>query len=247
MRKKVGLLAVCVCLTSMSAFGQVPTLQVSMGVGGPNILVCQDLKSPTSGIASLTASCGGSWDHGNGNSGSGSGTATATYGVLQAYATAQTTVIAVESSPLSTATTGGGSFTDYLTFPSLTGGAYLKATLTVSGSASGDLPASNILTTVNINGNSFGQCNISAFTGGSCTTSIPVSPGDQVRVDGSIGSINASSNIEVNSIGSDSATLNYNSKRSYGAHYGFVIVDASGKPIGGARILSASGTKYPTK
>ena len=242
MKRKLGLLAICLCITTMSAFGQ--TVQATVGVGANNTILCQQTPPP-SATAPVTVSCPTvTWNQGNGNFGSGSGTATASYGVLQSFATAQTTAtVSSGGSGVSTATTEGTSFTDSLTFPTLSVNASLQATLTLSGSASAG-PASSLVANVNLNGGA-AQCNIQAFTGGSCTTSIPVSPGGQVSVDGGFNS-NASTNIAPNSTGSDSATLNYNSKKSFGAQYAFVIVDASGKAIGGVKIVAASGTRYRT-
>src|SRR5207244_12709743 len=89
MKRKLGLLAICLCITTMSAFGQ--TVQASVGVGANNTILCQQTPPP-SATAPLTVSCPTvTWNQGNGNFGSGSGTATASYGVLQSFATAQTT------------------------------------------------------------------------------------------------------------------------------------------------------------
>ena len=243
MKRKLVLLAICLCTTTMPAFGQ--TVQATVGVGANNTILCQQTPPPNA-TAPVTVSCPTvTWNDGSGNSGSGSGTATASYGVLKSFATAQTTAtVSSGGSGLSTATTTGTSFTDSLTFPTLSVNASLRATLTLSGSASAG-PASSLVANVNLNGGA-AQCNITAFTGGSCSTSIPVSPGGQVSVDGGFNS-NASTNIAPNSTGSDSATLNYDSKKSPGAQYAFVIVDASGKAISGVKIVAASGTKYPVR
>lgn len=245
MKINLGILAICFCTATLPAFGQ--TVQATVGVGANNKILCQQTPPPNA-TAPVTSSCPlVSWNDAGGNSGSGSGTATASYGFLQSVATAQTTATASSgASVISTATSTGTSFIDYLTFPNLSTGANLKATLTVSGSASGNLLASSIVADVNLIGSSFGQCVITASTGGTCTTSIPITPGDRVRVDGGFNS-NASTNIAANSAGSDSATLNFDSKKSFGAQYTFAVVDAAGKAITGVRVLAASGTKYPAR
>jgi hypothetical protein len=243
MKGKLGLLAICLCITTKSAFGQ--TVQADLGVGANNGILCQQTPGP-SATAPVTVSCPTvTWNDGSGNFGSGSGTATASYGVLQSFATAETTAtVSSGASGVGTATTTGTSFTDSLTFPTLSVNASLQATVTLSGSASAG-PASSVIANVNLNGGA-AQCNITASTAGSCTTTIPVSPGDQVSVNGNLNS-NASTNIAPSSTGSDSATLNYNSKKSFGAQYAFVIVDASGKAISGVKIVAASGTRYRTR
>jgi hypothetical protein len=245
MKKTLGFLAINLSFAALPTLGQ--TVQATVGVGANNAILCQQTPPPTA-TAPVTSSCPSTnWSDGSGNSGSGNGTATASYGSLQSVATAKTTAtVSSGASGLSTATTTGTSFTDYLTFPSLSTAANLKATVTVSGSASGNLLASSIVADVNLSGGSFGQCVITAATGGSCTTSVQVSPGDRVQVDGGL-NLNASTNIAPNSAGSDSATLNYNGKKGFGAQYAFVIVDAAGKAISGVKVVAASGTKYPMR
>lgn len=245
MKAKLGLLLFYLSAAATVSFGQ--SVQATVGVGANNAILCQQTPPPTA-TAPVTSTCPtASWNVGGGNSGSGSGTATASYGYLQSFATAQATASSSSGSTgLSTATTTGASFSDSLTFPNLATNATLKATLVVSGSASGNLLASSILADVNLNGNSFGQCTITASTGGPCTTSIPVAPGDRVQVDGSL-TTNASANIAPNSAGSDSATLNFDGKRSFGAQFSFTLVDSTGKAIGGMKIAAASGTKYSAR
>lgn len=245
MKTKLAILTVYLCVATAPALGQ--SVQAVVGVGANNTTLCQQTPPPTA-TAPVTSSCPTvTWNDGGGNSGSGSGTATATYGFLQSFATAQAVATTSSGSVgVSAATTTGTSFTDYLTFPNLGMNATLKATLSVSGAASGNLLASSISADINLRGNTFGQCSISASTGGPCTTSIPIAPGDRVQIDGSLNS-NASTNVAPNSAGSDSATLNFNSKKSFGAQFAFVVVDSSGKPIGGAKIVAASGTKYATR
>ena len=75
MKRKLGLLAICLCITTMSAFGQ--TVQATVGVGANNTILCQQTPPP-SATAPVTVSCPTvTWNQGNGNFGSGSGTATA--------------------------------------------------------------------------------------------------------------------------------------------------------------------------
>jgi hypothetical protein len=239
----VALAAVYMC--PMWAFGQ--SLSASVGVGGgvgsSSTTLCQQFSNDTTGP--ITGSClGYSWDAGAGDFGAGGATATADYGVLQSYASASTTMTTAAIEAAGTASTTAVVFSDTLTFPSLSSNAFLKATLTVLGSASAN-QASSANANVNLlSDGQFQQCTVSAFTA-NCTTSIPVSPGDQVSVDGHL-QTNASTNIPANSTGSESATLNYSTRKSYGARCAFVLVDASGKTMSGTKIVAASGTKYPT-
>jgi hypothetical protein len=240
-----GVVLVCLCMCPMSGFGQ--SLAVSVGVGGgvgsSSTTLCQQFPTGTTGP--ITGSCQGlSWNDGAGNFGSGSATATADYGVLQSYAASSTTITTAVGGA-GTASTTAADFSDYLTFPSLTSNASLKATMTVSGSASTN-QASSVDATLSLSNGNVGPalCSISTVTG-SCATSILVSPGDQVLVACHF-QTNASTNIGSNQTGSDSATLNYGTKRNYGAQCAFVLVDSSGKAVNGAKIVAASGTRYPT-
>lgn len=229
MKVRMGLPIVCVCLLSLSAFGQ--TLQAVVGITDSTASLCQN--STTTGTAS--ASCG--WNDGSGDFASGNGTATAAYGVLQSFATI-TQTIANASAETDTGTQTGSEFTDTLTFPRLTANAFLKATLSISGSE----PLSGagfvgISADVYLNGSS--NC-ILQVVKGICTTSLPVSPGDQVTVQGSLGTDAAAGPT------SGSSTLNFSGRKMFGAQFGFVLVDSAGRKIN-VPIVAASGTNYPTK
>ena len=54
MKRKLGLLAICLCITTMSAFGQ--TVQATVGVGANNTILCQQTPPP-SATAPVTVSC----------------------------------------------------------------------------------------------------------------------------------------------------------------------------------------------
>ena len=220
----------CVCLISMATFGQ--NLQAVVGITTSTGSLCQDIQNSTTTV-SASASCG--WNDGSGDFASGSGTATAGYGFLQSYGTIAQTIVN-NFAGTDTATQTGSSFTDYLTFPGLSTGAFLQATLSISGTASGD-PSSSITADVYLNGSSY--CMLEVVKG-SCTTSIPVSPGDQVTISGSLGTD------AIAGPGTDSATLNFNSKKMYGAQFGFALVDSAGHKIN-VPIVASSGTKYTSK
>jgi len=232
MKVRMGFLVVCVCLLSLSAFGQ--TLQAVVGITDSTASLCQDIENSTTTVTA-SASCG--WNDGSGDFASGNGTATAAYGVLQSFATI-TQTIANASAETDTGTQTGSEFTDTLTFPSLTTTAFLKATLSISGSES--LSAAgfvDISADVYLNGSS--NC-VLQLAKGTCTTSLPVSPGDQVSVQGSLGTEAAAGPT------SGSSTLNFNGKKMFGAQFGFVLVDSAGRKIN-VPIIAASGTNYPTK
>ena len=225
-KRTIGLFASCVCLTSISVFGQ--TLQAVAGVSTSTQVLCTNVQNST---ATASASCQGRWNDGSGDFGSGNGTAKAAYGVLQSFGTAAETITSVATD---TGTSTGSSFTDYLTFPGLTSSASLQATLSVSGTLSGD-PSSTVAANVYLNGSS--SCVLQVVKG-SCTTSIPVSLGQTVTAFGSLVTS------AIAGPGTDSSTLNFESK-NYGARYAFVLVDSAGRKIN-VPIVAASGTKYPT-
>lgn len=232
MKLRMEATVVCVCLLSISTFGQ--TLQAVVGITNSTAALCQDIENSTMTVTA-SASCG--WNDGSGDFASGNGTAAAAYGVLQSFATI-TQTIANSSAETDTGTQTGGEFTDSLTFPRLTTNAFLQATLSVSGSES--LSAAGFVglsADVYLNGSS--NC-VLQVAKGTCTTSLPVSPGDQVSVQGALGA-EASAGPT-----SGSSTLNFNGKKMFGAHFGFALVDSAGRKIN-VPIVAASGTNYPTK
>jgi hypothetical protein len=240
MTKTVGGTIVCLCLflTSILTFGQ--TLQSVVGVSGNGQNLCQDIQNSTSKV---TATCQGSWNDGSGNFGSGSGTVTTDYGLVRSSGTASVTT--ASGSPFQTVVQIGGSFSDSMTFPSLTSAAFLKATLTVTGWTSGD-PASYVSSSVSMTifGVTGNQCLVLSLKG-SCTASVPVSPGDSVAISGTFDNYPIAN---VNATGSSSATLNYDGKqKNNGASFAFVLVDSSGHTIRGVPIVTASGATYPTR
>jgi len=236
MVKKLGLLIFCVCLAPVLSFGQ--TLQAVVGVSTSNANICQD--GPNNSTIKVTATVSGPaceyTDSTTGASGSGSGTATADYGVLQSTAAASETV---GNNPLSAGSSTGTLFQDTLTFPNLSANATLQATLTVSVSDAVSGSGSVVVSAdVYLNGNN--NCIIQVVKG-ACTTSISVTPGSQVAVQGSFG-VEAATGP-----GSGSSTFNADNKKTYGARFTFVLVDsATGRPLK-VPIVSASGTNYPTK
>lgn len=171
MKVRMGFPVVCVCLLSLSAFGQ--TLQAVVGITDSAASLCQDIENSTTTVTA-SASCG--WNDGSGDFASGNGTTTAAYGVLQSFATI-TQTIANASTETDTGTQTGAEFTDTLTFPSLTTNAFLKATLSLSISGSESLSGAGFVgipADVYLNGSS--NC-ILQVVKGTCTTSLPVSPG----------------------------------------------------------------------
>lgn len=234
MKKLLVVFAMSVSLMSMVAFAQ--SLQAVVGISNSTTNLCEDIENSTTRVTA-SASCG--WNDGLGDFAAGNGTSTASYGVLQSFATISQT-IASGTAQTDTGTQTGGVFQDSFTFPSLSTNAFLQATLSVSGSESlsGDGYAA-VSADVYLNGSS--NCVLQVLTG-SCTTSFPISPGTQVSVQGSLGTEPAAGP----GPGSGSATLNFDGKKSFGAHYAFAVVDSAGKPMN-VKIVAASGTKYPTK
>ncbi len=220
--------------------------------GGPT---CQ--QNQTAAIAPLTASCPNvTWSDSFGDSGVATATGTANYGFLQAYMSASETIVA--QSHTTTGRTYNTEFHDVVYFPGLTVNAYLRATLTLSGTASGDLTASSAGASVTLAGGG-AQCAISnAANGvtpmsssfkGTCGTRLAVAPADGaagVRLDSLLSLVaNAGPALGPNT-GTDTVTITYNGKNQ-GASAALVLIDANGKPIKGVKITSASGTKYPTR
>lgn len=236
MTRKLGLLSLFVCLTSMSAFGQ--TLQAVVGVTTSSTTVCEDIQNSATTTTASVSGPACSWSDATGDSGSGSGTATAAYGVLQSSANVSETN-SNASDVTDTGTQTGGSFTDTLTFPALATDAILQATLsvsvtdTVSGSGEVTISADVLLN------DGVSQCVLQVVKG-ACTTSLPVTPGSQVAIQGSF--------LAEASAGptSGSSTLTADSKKTFGARFTFVLVDAAGHKLN-VPLIAASGTKYPTK
>jgi hypothetical protein len=111
-------------------------------------------------------------------------------------------------------------------------------TLTVSasvGSASGTGSVS-VNADVNLDGG-VGQCQVLTVTG-TCSSSIPVTPGSTVAIQGAFG-VEA-----IAGPSSGSAAFTADSKKAYGARFAVTLVDSTGHRL---KIVSASGTSYPTK
>lgn len=231
MKLRMGFSAVSICILSLSALGQ--TLQANVGITTSSASLCQDIENGTTALTAST-SCG--WNDGSGDFASGKGTAAAAYGILQSFATLKQT-ITNSSAETDTGTQTGSEFIDSFTFPQLTTNAFLQATLSVSGSES--LSAAGF---VGISADVFlnGSSNCELFATGTCMTSLPVSPGDQVSVQGSLGT-EASAGPT-----SGSSTLNFTGKKVFGAHFGFVLLDSDGHKLY-VPIVAASGTNYPAK
>lgn len=229
---KMGLLATFVCFASMPACGQ--TLQAVVGVTTNTAALCQDIQNSATTITASISGPACNWNDGA-DSGSGSGTATAAYGVLQSNATASEIITAQATN---TGSQTGGSFSDTLTFPNLSTDAFLRATLTVSvtdsASQSGEVLVSG---DVILAGSS--NCILQVLKG-SCTTTLPVTPGSQVPIQGSF--------LVTAAVGpsSGSSTFTADGKKSFGARYAFVLVDAAGHKLN-VPLVAASGTNYPNK
>lgn len=246
MVKKLGLVALLVCLGSLPAFSQSLQQDVIVRSGTAGGALCQSLSGPVT--TKVTVSVSGlacSWNDGA-NSGSGSATATSDYGILQANGTA----VASISTPTATANTQTedvGVFEDSLSFPALTTNATLVATLSVSvGESVSGSGVEMITADVNLNGAQFGQCIIQVAKG-TCTTSIPVMPGDFVPISGELDVVADAGFADAGFPGpTGSATFTGDNKKSFGARWAFALVNSAGHAIK-VPIVSASGTTYPTK
>lgn len=155
--------------------------------------------------------------------------------------------VSVMGAASSTGSVATAQFNDVLTFPNLATNAFLRVTMTVSGSASGNAGHGTLSAQANL-GVGLGECGIQAFSG-SCTTTVAVSPGDNAYRTGQF-TVSANALVPFGTTGADDVTLNYQNgkgKKVFGAQFAVAVVDGRGHPLRGVAIVTASGTTYPTK
>ena len=242
MIKKLVLLTICVCLMSKAGFAQ--SLQAVAAVGTSTGGLCQNIQNSATTITASVSGPACGWNDGSGDFGSGSATVTADYGLLRSNSTVAAT-IANAAAGTNTAAQAGGNFQDSLTFPNLNMNAFLQATLSLSGS---ELLSGFGTTGISVNvvlNASAAQCLLQTVTG-TCTTSVAVTPGSQVTISGTLIADAVAGPNAAGEVGSGSSTLNYDSKKSFGARYAFALLDSAGHKLN-VPIVAASGTKYPTK
>jgi len=230
------LCGICLLL-GQSAFGQTTgaTVKVLDFTGAPS---CEQFDPQT-------ATCQGSWSL-PGAQGEGTASATAGFGQLQALVSDSITV-SVAGAASSTGSIATAQFNDLLTFPNLATNAFLRVTMTVSGSVSGNPGHGTLSAQANL-GVNLGECDIQAFSG-TCTTTVAVSPGDNAFLAGQF-TVSANALVPFGTTGADDVTLNYQNgkaKRVFGAQFALAVVDGRGHPLRGVVIVAASGTTYPTK
>ena len=238
----VWLASICVLMAG-SAQGQL--LESSAGVsGGTQSPLCGQSR-PTS------ASCSATWNYsslGIDAGGSGSALGIAEYGSLHGSVQATSYVHQTFDGYAWTDAGAGGDFYDYLTFPRLTSGAFVKVTIAVSGKFSGDLtwvdtPVDTVArVTSSTDENKTGYCELMSIQG-VCSASIAVSPGNVVVLFGRLG-LHAYLTPSGSTIGTDSMSLDY--LKPYGATVHVALVDASGNVIKGQQgeVVAASKTNY---
>jgi hypothetical protein len=241
--KKATLTAVLTVLWAASCTMAQSTSVSVFVLGGPNIENCSD-------GGATDASCSVSWTSADGLiSGNGTTSAIGGYGSLQGYVSVNITAQEI-SSGYYTAGQAGADFNDTLTFIGLNQNAYLRVTETLTGSASGDLGyATTAASAVLEDDLNVVDCTVETFKG-TCTTTLPIFPGDTVSLSGQLGTGGDAVEPQ-NATGSDFLTLNYQvgtgKTRRYGATTSLVVVDSTGKPLKGVTIVAASGTIYPAK
>jgi hypothetical protein len=241
--KKAALGIVFVILLASSAMAQ-----TVVQVGSSILTSCQDTET-----GATTATCSLTWNDPSGLAeGAGSATAVNGYSLLQAFVSdSATTTSSSYGSAAETQSIAGMGVVDDLTFAGLSTGAFLRETLKVSGTSSGDLGFALVNGIVYAQNGSQPSVNCKVDTlKGSCTLEVAISPGDSIHLTSNF-QISAKASVPAQTQGGDGVTLNYYSgsgkAKGNGATIALEVVDGHNNPLHGVTIVAGSGTIYPTK